>query len=149
MGLLAEAAQEKRFSQFRVGRFLNETPIFSQDKRGVNVSILLLQILFLVAKQDFGAVYEKMDAVEQYARRHLYRKESLRSFYFIKALLELPKGGFHRVAVERKAAKYLDKMFAYPLEDAGSSNFVTEIIPYEVLWAQILNHLPGKFYKKG
>lgn len=148
MGLLPDAAQDKRFSQFRAGRFLNETPIFSQDKRGVNVSILLLQVLFLVSKQDFGAVYEKMEAVEQYARRHLYNKGSLRSFYFTKALLELSRGGFHRIAVERKAAKYLDKMHTHPLEDVGSSNFVSEIIPYEVLWAQILAHLPGKIQKK-
>lgn len=148
IGQLPEAQHDQRFSKFKVGRFLNETPIFTQDKCGLNVSILLIQILFLVAKRDFDSVYEKMDAVEQYNRRHLYNKDNLRSYHFIQALLEMPKANFHRVAVERKASKHLERMGSYVIEEAGISNFITEIIPYETLWIQVLGFLSTKFHKK-
>ncbi|MEZ4984514.1 MAG: hypothetical protein R2795_05660 [Saprospiraceae bacterium] len=145
--LLPPTADET-FSRFRIGRFLNQTPLFSRDKRGVNVTILIIQILFYIARKDFFEAYTKIGTIEQYCRRHLFGKDTLRAYYFIKALLELPKNAFHREAVKRKATRYLDKMADYPLEEAGMSSFLIEVIPFEALWQQILGSLEHKFYKK-
>jgi len=146
LGELPEAAQDKRFTKFRIGRFLNQIPIFSRDKRGVNVSILIIQILLLVSQQRYQDTFEKIDAIEQYCRRHLFTKDTLRSFYFLKALLELPKNSFHKAAVQRKAAKHLEKMKAHPLEEAGQASFLTEIIPFELLWEYIIGLLGNDFH---
>lgn len=146
MGELENAATDKRFTKFRIGRFLNQIPIFSQDKRGVNVSILIIQILLLVSQKRYHDTFVKIDAVEQYSRRHLFTKDTLRSFYFLKALLELPKNSFHKVAVQRKAAKHLEKMRAHPLEEAGQASFLTEIIPFELLWEYITGLLDNDFH---
>lgn len=143
---LPAAAQDKRFTKFRIGRFLNQIPIFSRDKRGVNVSILIIQILLLVAQRRYNDTYAKIDAIEQYCRRHLFTKDTLRSFYFLKALLELPKNSFHRAAVQRKADKHLVKMRSHPLEEAGQANFLTEIIPFELLWEYIISLLNNEFH---
>ncbi len=147
IGQLPSAAKDEEFSKFRIGRFLNQTPLFSKDKQGVNVSILIIQILFFVARGRYGDTYDKIDAMEQYCRRHLFSEDTLRSYYFIKALLELPKNAFHRAAVQRKAAKHLDRLERYPLEKAGQSTFITEIIPYERLWLYALDFLSNHFYK--
>lgn len=147
IGELPDAANDEQFTKFRIGRFLNQIPHFSKDKRGVNVSILIIQILFLVARERFGDTYDKIDAVEQYCRRHLFKQDTLRSYYFIKALLELPKNAFHRAGVQRKAAKYLERMEEYPLEEAGQSTFITEILPFEQLWQYALRFLSNRFYK--
>ena len=143
---LPEAAEDKRFTKFRIGRFLNQIPIFSRDKRGVNVSILIIQILLLVSQKRYHDTFAKIDAVEQYSRRHLFTKDTLRSFYFLKALLELPKNSFHKAAVKRKAAKHLEKMKAHPLEEAGQASFLTEIIPFELLWEYIVSLLDNDFH---
>lgn len=146
LGKLPEAEADKRFTKFRIGRFLNQIPIFSRDKRGVNVSILIIQILLLVSQQRYQDTFAKIDAVEQYCRRHLFTKDTLRSFYFLKALLELPKNSFHKAAVQRKAAKHLDKMNLHPLEEAGQASFLTEIIPFELLWDYIIGLLDNNFH---
>jgi hypothetical protein len=142
-----EANDDPRFTKFRIGRFLNQTPHFSKDKSGMNVSILIVQILFFVARNRYHETVEKIDAVEQYCRRHLFQEDTLRAFYFIKALLELPKNYFHKAAVQRKAAKHLERMKKYPLQKAGQANFNTEIIPFEWLWEAVISQLEYKFFK--
>ena len=147
VGELPTAAEDKRFSKFRIGRFLNQTPIFAKDKRGVNIGILIVQILFLVTRGQYGDTIDKIDAVEQYCRRYLYQNDTLRAFYFIKALLVLPKSGFHREGVRRKAEQYLEKLAQEPLERAGTSAAHVEIIPFERLWEMLISSLKTKFYK--
>ena len=53
---------------------------------------------------------------------------------------------FHKVAVQRKAAKHLEKMRAHPLEEAGQTSFLTEIIPFELLWEYITGLLDNDFH---
>jgi len=146
LGEIPAAANDERFTKFRIGRFINQTPLFSKDKRGLNVSILLVQILFLIARNRYEETVDKIDAIEQYCRRHLYREDTLRAFYFIKALLELPKNSFHKTAVERHAARHLERLAQHPLEEAGQANFLTEIIPFEILWEYVVGHLENRFY---
>lgn len=147
IGEISVDKSDPSFSKFRIGRFLNQTPLFSKDKRGLNVSILIVQILFLIARGRYGETIDKINAVEQYSRRHLFRDDTLRSFYFIKALLLIPKSAFHKQGVKRKADKYLKRLDEYPLEEVRSASFITEIIPFEVLWDRVIKHLPNKFYR--
>jgi hypothetical protein len=140
-GQLPAAAQDQRFSKFRIGRFLNRTPIFSRDKRGVNVSILIIQILFLIRRGKYNETIDKMEAVEQYTRRYLHQQGTMRAFYFLKALLELPKNSFHPVAVARKARPHLERMADHPLEEGGQSASYVEILPFERAWEIILQSL--------
>ena len=46
------SANDGRFTKFRLYCFLNDTPIFSKDKRGMNVAILSIQILFLIQEKS-------------------------------------------------------------------------------------------------
>ncbi len=147
IGELPAAQDDAQFTKFRLGRFLNQTPLFSRDKRGVNVSILIIQILLLVARGRYGNTYDKIDAMEQYARRHLFTQDTLRSYYFVKALLELPKNSFHREAVQRKAAKHLKRLESFPLETATQRTFITEILPFEQQWHYAIQFLSNRFYK--
>lgn len=147
IGELPEATEDEYFSKFRIGRFLNQTPHFSKEKKGVNISILIIQIMFLVSRGKYTDTIDKMEAVEQYCRRYLYGEDTLRAFYFIKALLVLPKSGFHREGVKRKAEKYLQKVGQLPLEKAGMSTVFVEIVPFEVIWELLISVLKSKYYK--
>ncbi|MEO1625685.1 MAG: hypothetical protein AAFV25_11060 [Bacteroidota bacterium] len=62
--------------KFQLYKFINEVPIFSQDKSGHNVNILVLQFLYYLGK-DNGQIIDKIDAIELYRKRHV-RKWELR-----------------------------------------------------------------------
>lgn len=130
---------------FRIGKFLNETPIYLKDKAGIHIPILIVQIAILLGQGQFAKVTERIGAIEKYCTRHLKKQEAtLRSYYFIRILLLIPDAGFHREAVVRKAESLWQKLQALPLADAGQS-FQVELIPYETLWGMMRDVLPRQF----
>lgn len=137
---------DKQFTSFRLNRFLNETPLYSKDKRGMNIPILIIQILLLLHKKKFNALNDKMEAVEKYCTRYLRRNDTIRSNCIIKMLLQVPAARFHPVAVNRKVKQYLDKLLTNPLDMANQTHEI-EIIPYEDLWDFVIASL-GEDYQQ-
>lgn len=136
----------KLFNKVRLGKFLNQVVIFSKDKRGMNIPILIIQIAFMIALKRFDEVFDKMEAIEKYTTRYIRRDDHFRSNCFIKMLLQIPIAGFHRNAVKRYAEKYYKKLRSQPLEIADQSHEI-EIIPYEDLWEMALASLDLKIVK--
>ncbi|MEM8909820.1 MAG: hypothetical protein AAGD05_18370 [Bacteroidota bacterium] len=52
--------------RFRLGKFLNSIPTFSKDKRGLNIPILIIQILFMIVKKDYDQAIDRFEAIEKY-----------------------------------------------------------------------------------
>ena len=98
-------------------------------------------------QKKYNRAIDRIEAIEKYTSRYLKKDTNFRSNCFIKMLLEIPKEGFHRVAVERKASKYRERLSEMPLEVANQSHSI-EIIPYEDLWEMVLNVLGTKVYNK-
>ncbi|MFN7119175.1 MAG: hypothetical protein ACK4TA_20420 [Saprospiraceae bacterium] len=138
--------QEASFSRLRLGRFLNQTPIFSKDKKGLNIPILIIQILFLVQQNRRSQTTDRIDAIEKYSERYLHNEYTIRSYFFIKMLLALPKNQFHPVAVQRKAQPYFDQLRKRSLE-VSSQYFQVEIIPFEDLWEMVIQYLEKQLQK--
>ncbi len=132
------------FSKFRLGRFLNETPIFSKDKKGVNIAILIIQILFLMQQNRWSETVDRIDSIEKYAERYLHNNYTIRAYYFIKMLLLLPKNQFHREAITRKTTQYLQQLKSHSPEFSTESSHV-EIIPFEDMWDMLLENLGRQF----
>lgn len=144
---ITPAEEDTRFNKFRLGRFLNETPIFSKDKRGMNVAILIIQILFQILKHKYNDAIDRIEAIEKYSSRYLHQENTFRSNCFIKMLLTIPISSFHKAAVLRKAEPYLQKLESAPFEVSNQSLEV-EIIPFEELWLFALESLENKFYRR-
>lgn len=125
---------------FKLSRFLNEIPIFSRDKKGLNVAILIAQFLLLLKEERYGEMIDRAEALYKYGIRYLQEEESMRSFYFIKMLLALVHASFKPQKAEKTAQKYLEKMKSCPLAEAQQSHQI-EIIPYESIWTMILHQL--------
>lgn len=141
-----ELPEKNQFSQsFRIAKFINDTPIFSKDKRGMHIPILIIQILLLTLDRKYGLVIDKIDAIEKYCSRYLRKDDTFRSNCFIKMLLQIPICNFHRTSVERKAKPLLDRLLEMPIELAYQTHDV-EIIPYEDLWEFALSSLKNSFY---
>ena len=127
-------------STFRLNKFLNEIPIFSKDKRGYNITVLIIQILILLQQKKYDKFTDRIEAIEKYTSRYLRNDENFRSNCFIKMLLQIPKRNFHRVAVLRHAKPYIKRLATVPLEKSKQS-YEIEIIPYEHLWEYALDSL--------
>ncbi|MDX2070494.1 MAG: hypothetical protein SFV55_18850 [Haliscomenobacter sp.] len=126
--------------KFRTKKFINEFSKSIHDKSGNNIVLITIMILFLLLDKDYSSIIDKIDALKAYTHRHLRRDETYRTNCFIKMIMQLPKGDFHPIAVQRKAEPYYQKLLAVPLHKA-KQDFDLEIIPYETLWAFMLESL--------
>ncbi|NNF22026.1 MAG: hypothetical protein HKN67_08795 [Saprospiraceae bacterium] len=123
---------------FRIGRFLNDVDKFARDKRGLNITINIIQMLFLIIDEKYDDVLDKLAALKQYNFRYLKRPEYARSSNFIKMLLKIPEANYEPDLIRSKAAKFYDNLVSHT-SDFSEQSMSIEIIPYEQLWKEILS----------
>lgn len=124
----------------RLGKFLNEVPQFSKDTRGMNINILIIQILEYIRRKQLSNVIDRTEALKQYIYRHLRHQDHVRSNCFIKILISLEKGYFKVPTVSKHASPQLQKLKKNPLR-RSKQDFEVEIVPYEHLWNFLLTLL--------
>ena len=147
IGKVPESVLSEKSRKFKMAKFVNNIPLFSKDKRGMNISILIIQILYAIAERDYEKSVDRIDTIDKYCSRYLKDNDTFRSNCFIKMLLQIPIANFHREATARKAERYLK---ALQSEEAGGASQAheIEIVPYETLWAMAIESLQLKIYKK-
>lgn len=122
---------------FKLGKFMNEVPIFSKDKRGHHTNILILQTLFLLKKKKYQAIISRVEALRQYTSQHLRKDDTFRTNCFIKMLHLLPAANFHPINVNRRTSKYYKRMTSLP-SGKQRMDIDVEVVPYEDLWKKVL-----------
>jgi hypothetical protein len=128
-------------NRFRFQKFLNSTATVQQDKKGYNIAILIAQVLILIADDKHLKAIDRIEAISMYCYRHLHKDNDLyRANCFLKALLELPKSGFHHAAAVRKAKAHLKKLSDHGTERAVYNHEV-EILPFEDAWSLLIEQL--------
>ena len=140
-GLIENTNELKaKLPEFKLGKFLNTTPVFSKDKRGVNVSILLMHIGFLLQRKDYNAIIDRIDSLNQYAYRYLRKDDSFRSNCMIKMVIQMAKADFNPIRTERYTAELRAELSRVKLAGSGE-NIEIEIVPFEVLWDVMMEAL--------
>jgi len=139
--------QHPKYKKFRLNRFLNEVELFSKDKRGTNISILVVELMHFLIRKEYNKLNNRLDALNQYTYRYLRNDHTLRSNCFIKMLLKLPEAEYHPLRTERYVKKYEKKLRENPFEVSLKSIDV-EIIPYEQLWEIIIEILGDNIKNK-
>lgn len=144
--LVGRVATSLRGPKFRLARFINETPIYSKDKSGINVTILIIKQLLLLQERKYSQIINEAEALEQYCYRHLRADHMKRSYYFIKMLLCIPISGFDPVMSALKAERFLEKLREtdYLVNDQTHE---IEVIPFEFMWETALESIGAD--KKG
>jgi aminopeptidase C len=133
-------------SRFRLSRLMNEMPNYTQDKRGGNIPLLILQVLFLLSdlkehKDNFDMICNKIDAIKKYSSRNLDEKsEHFRSDCFINLLGLLPKHLHNPKTLIKTAHNTLHSMSTVQAEVVDNS-FEVEVVPYERQWAWIMYYV--------
>ena len=129
---------KRRVPNFKLGKFLNEVPHYSKDKRGLNISILIAQFIILLADKKYGKLIDRTEALDKYSYRHLKNDQNLRSNCFIRMLLSLVKADFNAIRASRYAEKYVKRLSSTEM-NLNEYSAEIEIIPYEELWKIILD----------
>lgn len=130
-------ASEKTEKGFRLARFLNEMEIFTKDKKGMNIPILILDLVWNIANKEHDKLIDRVEGLEKYRSRYLRGEQTQRSNLFLKLLLHLPKNAFQKKIALKKAKKDFEALQSLPIEIANQT-FEIEIIPYEKLWFMVL-----------
>lgn len=126
---------------FRSAKFLNQVPTFSQDKRGLNIAILILQIFFLLIRGDHSSIDSQLDALKRYSNRYLREDEStFRSYCFIQILSEMPDAHYKASYLERASEKWIELLRSNPIQHTNL-NFEIEVLSYEVMLEKLLGLL--------
>ena len=123
---------------YRLNRFLQEIELFTRDKKGMNIPILILEFVFHILDKDYDYLIDRVEAIDKYRKRYLKDEEVRRSACFLKMLLQLPKNAFDLKAAQEKAAKDLEQLNNIPIEVANQA-YEIEIIPYEYLWSLVVD----------
>jgi hypothetical protein len=140
-GYIADTLKSKdKLPDFKLGKFLNTTPVFSKDKMGINVSILLMHIAYLLQRKDFNAIIDRTDSLNQYAYRYLRQDDSFRSNCMIKMVIQMTKADFNSVRTERYTHDLRKKLSKVNLAGSGE-NIEIEVIPFEILWEIMMINL--------
>ena len=136
--------KSKQLKKFKLGKFLNEVPLYSKDKSGLNIQILIVQVLFLFRKGKIDEAIDRIASLNQYCHKYLRKDHTLRSNCFIKMLVVLITNQFHKEATLRKTQRYMRVLKENPIQKAKQSIGV-EIVPFEDLWEIIIPNLKNEF----
>ncbi len=137
---IATNAEER----IRLGKILKVIPHFEKDKAGLNINVLLIQILVQMIRGQYGAIIDRIDALRAYTRRYLQQnRETTRAYLLLRMILKMDEASYHRISTERKTAKLRAQLAATPLH-LGQS-LAVELLPYGVIWTAILELLDTKF----
>ena len=141
LGKLPQIEKNKKdaFGKFKLNKFLNEIPTFANDKKGMNIPVLTIQIALMVSEKMYDSLIDRLETMEKYLVRHVAKSDiaGYRSNQFIKALLEIPKSGFSRVALARRTEKIMKDLSEVPFS-LVSAGYKIEVMQYEYLWEEIL-----------
>lgn len=123
--------------RFKLSKFLNETPISSKDKTGMNIAIKVIQVVLMLEERKYTILLEEAESLKQYCYQYLKAPETQRSFLFLKMLFQVSAGHFDQKEVEKRTDKYWQKLKQLPVSSESRYEDV-EIIPFEHLWPMIV-----------
>lgn len=112
--------------RFRISKILNELPIFTKDKYGNFINILILKLATgIQTSQD--KLIDEYEGIERAFYR--YCEKDSREYTFIKMLLRFPKYGYDLEVIKTHNISDFEKLKSLPLNPEN-----IEVIPFEDLY---------------
>ncbi|MEZ4966710.1 MAG: hypothetical protein R2791_15815 [Saprospiraceae bacterium] len=115
-------------------------PVYSKEKSGMQIAILVIRQLQLIKDGRYEQIQIETKMLEEYCNRHLRSRNTRRSYYFMKMLMQIPLAGFDGRMAASRGRRYLEKLEQLPMQLANQTHEI-EIIPYDMLWKYALESL--------
>jgi hypothetical protein len=126
--------EKDAIGQFRMSRIVNELPTFSKDKKGMNIPILMLQVLWLLAEKKYDDFLDRLDSLTKYKTRYLKEDENLRTNLMIKLLHQVPEHNYDKRKILLKTEAIFKRLI-----DSQLSSHEIEVFPYDIYWNLLLD----------
>jgi hypothetical protein len=126
--------------RFNLERFLSMSPVAAKDKHGLNVALLIGQVLYMLDEGDFDGINDRMEALTIYRVRWLRVTDNPQSNLFFKLLRLMENTSFsYELALERGDRYYQELRVLRP--EIVHVEEELQIVPYEWLWQRALEKL--------
>jgi len=133
------AGQAKRAPLLRYRKYrdlIRHHPTHGKDKRGRNVSVIILNILILLESKKYVEIVEQIDGLATYRKKYLSDTDSPHSASFFKLLIIMIKENFDLKRIKLKAEYHiniLNKAIFTPFDLSES----LQILPYSWVWSRM------------
>ncbi len=124
---------------FDIEEFKCHKPEYPKELHGYNVACLIIQVVFLMREGKVDLVKEKMEQLQEYNSTHLDKRHNYRNSIFIRLLNIINDKDFNYPVVKEKGQNYYLKLKKTQIP--GDLHFDIEVVPYEILWEEILQIL--------
>jgi hypothetical protein len=138
--LSASGTSKHESSAINVEHLLQTVPLYTKDKQGYNVPILVMHILLLLDRGDLDAITQRMEALKTYRTRYLRAKTNRHSALFFKLLTIMEASSFNYEEITKKGAKYFHQLKTLPSAYTEVHEGV-QILSYAWLWERVLERL--------
>jgi len=128
---------------FDLKRFLRNVPVYANDKRGLNIAILIIHVLLLLEENDFSSIISRMDALRTYRTRYLRSRTAKQSSLFFRMLQIMEDSSFSYQETEKRTRKLYDQLLTIATDTAEIQEGIM-ILRFETLWKMILELLQKK-----
>jgi hypothetical protein len=135
------ALKSGEFAEFKLNKFLNDVNLFENDKEGMKISVLIIEVALNLAENKFGKMIDAVEALTRFRQRHVSKSHALyRHNLMIKMIAQIPRSGFMKDELKRLTEAPFRSMKKVPIQSDGQS-FQLEIIPLEDMWDFIVDTL--------
>ncbi|MFZ4545726.1 MAG: hypothetical protein ACOYOA_16875 [Saprospiraceae bacterium] len=118
---------------WQMHEILSEITVYSKDKRGFNVPILIAQVLSHLIEKSHEQIEYRLEALLKYRSRHLTEGRFYRTDVFIDLLSAIVKNSFDPKRFSAKATHIISKLETVPYSLADQLEEI-EVLPYEKLY---------------
>lgn len=129
---------------FNVSRLLNEIDETRQDRHGMNIAILVFQVLYLLKERKFKALDERINYIKNYVQNTI-RPDSTKLYYRTDCLFKMfalaQENQYAYDKTKHTTAVLLQKMKAFQAPDVSDCHHVEEVIPHEQSWQLFIRAL--------
>jgi hypothetical protein len=127
-------------ADFSFLKLVEEMPTLATDKRGMNLTLVVLDICFMMAQNQRAALIDSVESFQKYFSRNTKKEDPNYRFHqFGNMLLEIPKSGFRRALIEQNTA-HLFKDLESVTFDSSDASYYMEVMPLEDLWTIVLEN---------
>jgi hypothetical protein len=126
--------------EFDFDAFLKDTPTFNQDKKGMHLPLLILEICFQMSAKTRDELIDRIEAFQKHLTRYTDKTDpSYRFNEFGRMLLEIPKSGFKRSILESNTAQLFKNLQSVQYNNVESI-YRSEVVELEELWELVLSN---------
>ncbi len=118
---------------YKPTKFINNFEVFTKDKEGMNIPLVLLPFLIELANKTFDASDSTLENLDKYRIRNIDHAMNVRSNIFLELLIVYAQKDFKPQLYHKKLEPSLNALRSRE-KTTPLQLFSAEIIPYEDLW---------------